>query len=63
MGLSYTFTLKPNLTFSDGTPLTATDLAYSINRVLLPATQSPSPADARHAGFYQRRLAGRDCGR
>lgn len=41
-GLSYTFTLHPNLTFSDGTPLTATDVAYSINRALLPATASPT---------------------
>jgi ABC-type transport system substrate-binding protein len=41
-GLSYTFTLRPNLTFSDGTPLTATDVAYSINRTLSPATASPT---------------------
>jgi ABC-type transport system substrate-binding protein len=39
-GLTYTFTLRPNLKFSDGTSLTATDVAYSINRTLLPATQS-----------------------
>lgn len=41
-GLSYTFTLHPNLTFSDGTPLTANDVAYSINRALSPATASPT---------------------
>ncbi len=41
-GLSYTFTLYPNLTFSDGTSLTATDVAYSINRALSPATASPT---------------------
>lgn len=41
-GLSYTFKLRPNLTFSDGTPLTAADVAYSINRSLLPATASPT---------------------
>lgn len=41
-GLSYTFTLHPKLTFSDGTPLTATDVADSINRALTPATASPS---------------------
>ncbi|MDQ2886631.1 MAG: peptide ABC transporter substrate-binding protein [Chloroflexota bacterium] len=40
-GLRYTFTLRPDLKFSDGTPLTAEDVAYSINRTLLPATQSP----------------------
>jgi oligopeptide transport system substrate-binding protein len=39
-GLTYTFILKPNLKFSDGTPLTANDVAYSMNRVLLPATNS-----------------------
>ncbi len=41
-GLSYTFTLHPNLSFSDGTPLTAADVAYSINRALTPATASPT---------------------
>jgi len=39
-GLTYTFTLKPNLKFSDGTPLTSQDVVYSINRTLLPATKS-----------------------
>ncbi len=38
--LTYTFTLKSGLKFSDGTPLTADDVAYSINRALLPATKS-----------------------
>lgn len=35
-GLTYTFHLKPNLKFSDGTALTATDVAYSIDRALTP---------------------------
>jgi oligopeptide transport system substrate-binding protein len=39
-GLSWTFHLKPHLRFSDGTPLTSADVAYSINRALEPATQS-----------------------
>ena len=39
-GLTYTFTLKPNLAFSDGSPLTAQDVIYSINRTVLPATKS-----------------------
>ena len=39
-GVTWTFHLKPNLKFSDGTPLTATDVVYSINRALLPVTQS-----------------------
>lgn len=39
-GLTWTFTLKGDLKFSDGTPLTAEDVAYSINRTVLPATRS-----------------------
>jgi oligopeptide transport system substrate-binding protein len=39
-GVTWTFHLKPHLKFSDGTPLTSADVAYSINRALLPATQS-----------------------
>ena len=40
-GLRYTFTLRPNLKFSDGAPLTSADVAYSIDRALQPATKSP----------------------
>src|SRR5579864_4195465 len=40
-GLTWEFRLKPNLKFSDGTPLTSHDVAYSINRALLPSTHSP----------------------
>lgn len=39
-GLSYTFHLRPNLKFSDGTPITAADVVYSIDRALQPATKS-----------------------
>ncbi len=39
-GLTYTFHLRHNLKFSDGTPLSATDVAYSIDRALQPATKS-----------------------
>src|SRR5260370_26402833 len=39
-GLTWTFTLKPNLKFSDGTPLTSQDVAYSIDRALQPAEKS-----------------------
>jgi peptide/nickel transport system substrate-binding protein/oligopeptide transport system substrate-binding protein len=35
-GTIYTFHLRPNMKFSDGTPLTAKDFAYSINRSLDP---------------------------
>lgn len=40
-GLTYTFTIRSGLKFSDGTPFDANDIAYSLNRVLLPATKSP----------------------
>ncbi|GAC1349155.1 MAG: ABC transporter substrate-binding protein [Ktedonobacteraceae bacterium] len=39
-GLTWTFKLKPNLKFSDGTPLTSQDVVYSIDRALQPATKS-----------------------
>lgn len=39
-GTTWTFHLKPNLKFSDGTALSATDVIYSIDRALQPATQS-----------------------
>jgi oligopeptide transport system substrate-binding protein len=39
-GLTWTFHLRPNLKFSDGTPLTSADAAYSIDRSLQPATRS-----------------------
>ena len=39
-GVTWTFHLKKNLHFSDGTPLTSKDVAYSIDRALQPVTQS-----------------------
>jgi oligopeptide transport system substrate-binding protein len=39
-GLAWTFTLKPALKFSNGTPLTSHDVVYSIDRALQPATKS-----------------------
>jgi peptide/nickel transport system substrate-binding protein/oligopeptide transport system substrate-binding protein len=39
--LTYTFKLRPNLQWSDGTPITAADFAYSINRSEDPCTASP----------------------
>ena len=39
-GLTWTFHLRPNLKFSDGTPLTSADVAYSIDRDLQPAEKS-----------------------
>ncbi len=40
-GVTWTFTLRSGLKFSDGTPLTSADVVYSINRALDPATASP----------------------
>jgi oligopeptide transport system substrate-binding protein len=39
-GLTYTFPLRDGLKFSDGSPITADDIVYSINRTLDPATKS-----------------------
>jgi peptide/nickel transport system substrate-binding protein/oligopeptide transport system substrate-binding protein len=39
-GLTWTFKLRPNLKFSDGTPLTSADVAYSLDRALQPAVKS-----------------------
>jgi ABC-type oligopeptide transport system substrate-binding subunit len=40
-GLTYSFTLRPNLKFSNGDALTADDVAYSLNRVIVKETKSP----------------------
>ena len=39
-GKLYTFTIREGLTFADGTPVEASDFAYSLNRVLQPETKS-----------------------
>ncbi|QJE72088.1 peptide ABC transporter substrate-binding protein [Aerophototrophica crusticola] len=40
-GLTYTFTLRANAKFSDGTPITAEDVVYSYRRLADPKTASP----------------------
>ncbi|GCE48614.1 peptide/nickel transport system substrate-binding protein/oligopeptide transport system substrate-binding protein [Thermosporothrix hazakensis] len=42
--VTYTFKLKPNLTFSNGDPLTSKEIVWSLNRALDPKTKSPSAA-------------------
>jgi oligopeptide transport system substrate-binding protein len=39
-GLVYTFHMRPNLQWSDGTPLTSRDFLWTWLRVLRPATAS-----------------------
>ena len=41
-GKTLTFKLRPGIRFSDGSNLTAQDAAWSIRRVLLPATAAPT---------------------
>lgn len=40
-GLIYTFTLKQNLTFHDGSLITAADVVYTFNQIKNPAIKSP----------------------
>jgi ABC-type oligopeptide transport system substrate-binding subunit len=40
-GLTYSFTLKPGLKFSNGDALTTTDIAWSIDRAIAKDTKSP----------------------
>ncbi len=44
-GLSWTFHLRPGVNFHDGTPLKASDVAFSINRIKDPAVASPRADD------------------
>ncbi|MGW9118400.1 ABC transporter substrate-binding protein [Streptomyces sp. NPDC055663] len=39
-GLTYTFTLKPNVTFSDGSALDSSDVKYSLEKILDPDTKA-----------------------
>jgi ABC-type transport system substrate-binding protein len=45
-GLTYTFKLRPSVTFHNGREMTAEDVKYSLDRVTDPETQSPG------AGFF-----------
>lgn len=44
-GRTYTFTLREGITFHDGSPLTAGDVKFTYERLVDPATASPSAAD------------------
>jgi len=45
-GTTYTFTIRKGFRFSNGTPVTAANFAYSINRALNPKMQSPAASFA-----------------
>jgi peptide/nickel transport system substrate-binding protein len=40
-GMTYTFTLRNGLKFSDGTPITANDVVYTVNKAKDPGLKSP----------------------
>ncbi len=61
-GLTWTFKLKPNLKFSDGTPLTSQDVVYSIDRALSPQISSLNGVSLTYLGLIQdsdKRVAGK----
>lgn len=49
-GLTYTFHLRPNLKFSDGTKLDSSDVVYSIDRALSPSVNNQSGAALTYLG-------------
>lgn len=52
-GLTWTFTLKPGLKFSDGTPLTSADVVYSIDRALSPQIASLNGVSLTYLGLIK----------
>ncbi|HEY0756084.1 MAG TPA: ABC transporter substrate-binding protein [Ktedonobacteraceae bacterium] len=52
-GLTYTFHLRPHLKFSDGLPLTATDVAYSIDRALSPEVANLNGTTLTYLGLLK----------
>lgn len=44
-GLTYTFTLKDNIFFHDGKPITASDIIFTLNKVKDPIIKSPQKAN------------------
>jgi peptide/nickel transport system substrate-binding protein/oligopeptide transport system substrate-binding protein len=61
-GLTWTFTLKSGLKFSDGTPLTAKDVVYSIDRALSPTIANLNGVSLIYLGLIKdsdKRTAGK----
>jgi len=48
-GLRFTFKLRPNITFSDGTPLTAEDVAFTYRFIMDPRIKAP-----RERAYYEK---------
>ncbi len=44
-GKTYTFTLRENINFSDGTPVTASDIVFTVEKAQDPALKSPEYAN------------------
>lgn len=57
-GLSYRFLLRPDLKFSDGSPLTAADFVTALNRALDPQTGAPYATLLLPIAGAKRRLQG-----
>jgi oligopeptide transport system substrate-binding protein len=61
-GLTWTFTLKSGLKFSDGTPITPADVVYSIDRALSPQISNLSGDAPTYLGLIKdsdKRIAGK----
>jgi len=52
-GLTYTFHLRPDLKFSDGTQLTSADVAYSIDRALSPDVYNSNGISLTYLGLIK----------
>lgn len=60
-GDAISFTLRRNVRFSDGTPFSAADLAYTIQRLMDPALHSPTGDSFRSGnGKVETRITGED---
>ncbi len=60
--LTWTFTLRQDLTFSDGTPITSHDVVYSIDRALSPQVASLNGVSLTYLGLLKdsdKRVAGK----
>ena len=61
-GKTYTFKLRPGVTFSSGNPLTADAVKFTIERVVNPKTASPGQAFFHSIKGYDEMVAGKASG-